>query len=107
MSPTPAGMTAYKKASGMTVVIADRIILPVDRFKTTAGNLHQPGNTTKLVKMGGVAYVPGLSRNLLSTLKAVEQWVKPLICYRTKLVLGFPGKESLVFNFCHRRGLLF
>ena len=30
---------------------------------------------------------------------------KPLIYYRNKAVLGFPGKESLVFKFCPRKGL--
>ena len=50
-------------------------------------------------------YVPGLSRNLLSTIKAVEQWGKPLIYCRNKAVLGFPGEESLVFKFCPRKGL--
>ena len=29
----------------------------------------------------------------------------PLICYRNKAVLGFPGEESLVFKFCPRKGL--
>ena len=54
--------------------------------------------------MDDVAYVPGLSRNLLSTIKAVEQWGKPLIYYRNEAVLGFPGEESLVFKFCPRKG---
>ena len=58
-----------------------------------------------MVKMDDVAYVPGLSRTLLSTVKAVEQWGKPFIYYRNKAVLGFPGEESLVFKFCPRRGL--
>ena len=53
-----------------------------------------------MVKMDDVAYVPGLSRNLLSTVKAVGQWGKPLIYYRNKVVLGFPGEESIVFKFC-------
>ena len=57
------------------------------------------------MKMDDVAYVPGLSRNLLSTTKAVEQWEKLLIYYRDKAVLGFPGEESLVFEFCSRKGL--
>ena len=68
-------------------------------------DLDQPGRTTKMVKMKDVAYVPGLSLNLLSTVKAVEQWGKPLIYYRNKTVLGFQGEESLVFKFCPRRGL--
>ena len=68
-------------------------------------DLDQPGHTTKMVKMDDVAYVPGLSRNLLSTIKAVEQWEKPLIYYRNEVVLGFPGEESLVFKFCPRKGL--
>ena len=58
-----------------------------------------------MVKMNDVAYVPGLCRNLLSTVNAVKQWGKPLIYYRNKAVLGFPGEESLVFKFCPRRGL--
>ena len=68
-------------------------------------DLDQPGYTTKMVKMDDVAYVPGLSHNLLSTVKAVEQWGKPLIYYRNKAVLGFPGEVSLVFKFCPRRRL--
>ena len=68
-------------------------------------DLDQPGHTTKTVKMDDVAYVPGLSRNLLSTVKAVEQLGKPSIYYRNKAVWGFPGEESLVFKFCSRRGL--
>ena len=106
MSHTRAGMSAYNKASpGTNVEIADGNILPVDGFGRIEVDLDQPGRTTKMVKMDDVAYVPGLSRNLLSTVKAVEQWGKPLIYYRNKAVLGFPGEESLVFKFCSRRGL--
>ena len=106
MSRTRAGLSAYKKASpGTDVEIADGNILPVDGFGRTEVDLDQPGNTTKMVKMDDVAYVPGLSRNLLSTVKAVEQWGKPLNYYRNKAVLGFPGEESLVFKFCPRQGL--
>ena len=61
-------------------------------------DLNQPGHTTKMMKMDDVAYVPGLSRNLLSAIKAVEQWGKPLIYYRNEAVLGFPREESLVSN---------
>ena len=68
-------------------------------------DLDQPGHTTKMVKMDNVAHVPGLSRKLLSTIKAVEQWGKPLIYYRNKAVLGFPGGELLVFKSCPRKGL--
>ena len=83
MSHTRAGMSAYKKASpGTNVEIADGNILPVDGFGRIEVDLDQPGHTTKMVKMDDVAYVPGLSRNLLSTIKAVEQWGKPLIYYR-------------------------
>ena len=106
MSHTRAGVSAYKKAStGTNVEIADGNILPVDGFGRIEVDLDQPGRTTKMVKMDDVAYVPGISRNLLSTVKAVEQWGKPLIYYRNKAVLGFPGEESLVFKFCPRRGL--
>ena len=55
--------------------------------------------------MVSIACVPELPRNLLSTRKAVKQWGKPLVYYKTKAVLGFPGEESLVFNFCPRKGL--
>ena len=106
MSHTRAGMSAYKKASpGTNVEIADGNILPVDGFGKIELYLDQPGRTTKMVKMDDVACVPGLSRNLLSTVKAEEQWVKPLIYYRNKAVLGFPGEESLILKFCPRRGL--
>ena len=83
MSHTRAGMSAYKKASpGTTVEITDGNILPVDGFGRIGVDLDQPGHTTKMVKMDDVVYVPGLSRNLLSNIKAVEQWGKPLINYR-------------------------
>lgn len=68
--------------------------------------MDQPELTTEMVKMEDVAYMPGLSRNLLSTLKTVEQWGKPLVYYRTKAVLGFSGDKSLVFNICPRKGLV-
>ena len=75
MSHTRAGMSAYKKASpGTNVEIADGNILPVDGFGRIEVDLDQPGHTTKMVKMDNVAYVPELSRNLLSTVKAVGQW---------------------------------
>ena len=75
MSHTRAGMSAYKKASPETTVeITDGNILPVDGFGRIEVDLDQLGHTTKMVKMDNVAYVPGLSRNLLSTIKAVEQW---------------------------------
>ena len=107
MSHNRAGMSAYKKASpGTNVEIADGNILPVDGFGRIEVDLDQPGHTTKMVKMDDVAYVPGLSRNLLSTIKAVEQWGKPLKYYnRNKAVLGFPGEESLVFKFYPCKGL--
>ena len=99
MSHTRAGMSAYKKASpGTNVEIADGKILPGDGFGRIEVDLDQPGRTTKMVKMDDVAYVPGLSRNLLSTIKAVEQWGKPLIYYRNKAVLGLPGKNRLFSN---------
>ena len=97
MSHTQTGMTAYKKVPvGTTVEVADGTLLPVDKFGTVEVHLDQPGTTTKPVKMVSVAYVPGISWNLLSTRKTVEQWGKPLVYYKTKAVLGFPGEESLV-----------
>ena len=106
MSHTRAGMSAYEKASpGTDVEIAGGNILSVDVFGRIEVDLDQPGHTTKMVKMDDVAYVPALSRNLLSTVKAVKQWGKKLIYYRNKVVLGFPEEESLVFKFCPRRGL--
>ena len=99
MLHTRAGISAYKKASpGTNVEITDGNILPVDGFGKTEVDLDQPGHTTKMMKMGDVANVPGLSRNLLSTIKAVEQWGKPLIYYRNKAVLGFPGENRLLSN---------
>ena len=106
MSHTRAGVTAYKTASpGTTVEVANGTMLPVDGFGTIETGLDQPGTTTKPVKMIAVAHVPRLSRNLLSTRKAVEQWGKPFVYYETKADLGFPGKESLIFSFCPRNGL--
>ena len=108
VSHRQAGMTACKKVpAGTTFEVADGAILLVDGFGTVEVDLDQPGTTTKPVKMVSVAYVPGLSRNLLSTCEAVEQWGKPLVHYKTKAVLGFPGEESLVFNFFLRKGLFF
>ena len=70
---TRAGMSAYKKASpGTTVDIADGNVLPVDGFGRIEVGLDQPGHTTKGVKIDDVAYVPELSRNLLSTIEAEE-----------------------------------
>ena len=106
MSHTQPGMTAYKKASaGTTVEVAGGTVFPVDGFGTVEVDLDQPGTTTKSAKLVSVAYVPELSRNLLSTRKAVEQWGKPLVYCKTKAVLGFLGEESLIFNFCPRKGL--
>ena len=107
MSHTRAGIFSYKKASPRTnVEIVDGNILQVDGFGRIEVDLDQPGHTTKMVKMGDVAYVPGLSWDLLSTIKSVEQWGKPFtIYYRNKAILGFPGEESLVFKFCPRKGL--
>ena len=98
MSHTCAGISAYNKASpGTTVEIAECNFIPVDGFGRIEVDLDQPGHTTKMVTR--------LSRNLLPTTKAVEQWGKPLVYYRNKAVLGFPGEESLVFKFCPRKGL--
>ena len=106
MSHTRARKSAYKKASpGTSVEIADGNILPVDGFGRIEVDLDQPGHTTKMVKVDDAAYVTGISRNLLSTVKAVEQWRKPLIYYRNKAVVGSPGEESLVFTLCPPKGL--
>ena len=73
MSHTRAEMTASKKTSSeMTVEATNRAILPVDGFGTIEVDLDQPGTTTKPVNMVAIAYVPGLSRNLMSTHKAVS-----------------------------------
>ena len=106
VSHTQAGMTAHKKApAGTTVEVADETILPVYGFGTVEVDLDQPGTATKPVKMVSIAYVSGFLRNLLPTRKAVEQWGKPLVYYKTKAVLGFPGEKSLLFNFCPRKEL--
>ena len=92
-----AGMTIYEKAPvGTTVEVADGTMLPIDGFGTVEVDLDQPGTTSKPVKMVVVTYVPGLSWNLLPTCKGVEQWGKPFVYYKTKYVLRFPGKKSLV-----------
>lgn len=93
-------MSNYKKASlGTNVEVDDRRnILPVDVFWRIEVDQDQSGSTTRIVWMEDVAYVPILSWNLLSTPKAVEQWVKPLVYYRTKAVLGFPGDESQLLS---------
>ena len=107
MSHSRAGVIAYKKApAGTTVEVANGTILLVDRFGTIEVDLDQPGTTTKPVKMVAVVYVPVHSRNLLSTRKALEQWGKPLVYYKTKAVLRFPGEKTLIFNLCLRKELL-
>ena len=64
VSHTRAGMATYKKASPRTTVeVADGNILLVEGFGTTKVDLDETSNTTKLVWMGTVAYVSGLSRN--------------------------------------------
>ena len=94
MSHTRTGMEAYKKASPrITIEVADGIVLPVDGFETIEVDLDQSGSTTKPVKIVAVEYMPGLSWNLLSTLKAVEQWCKSLIYHKMKAVLGSPGDK--------------
>ena len=99
-------MTVYKKApTGTTVEVADRTILPVDGFGIVEVDLDQSGTTTKPVKMVSVEYVPGLSWNLLSNRKAVKKLGTPLVYYETMALLAFLGEESLVFNFCPRKGL--
>ena len=50
-----------------------------------------------------VACVSALAEPAVSTRKAVEQWRKPLVYYKTSL---FWGSQSLVFNFCPSRGLV-
>lgn len=52
-----------------------------------------------MVNMIDVAHVAGRSWNLLSIFKAVE-----LIYHRRKVVWGFLGKESPIFNFFSRKG---
>ena len=90
-------MIAYKKPSpGTTVEVAEGNILPVDRFGTLEVNLDQLGNTTKLVRMDAVACVLELSRNLLSTLKAVSQWGKLLFYYIKRLFWGSGGRSRSV-----------
>ena len=104
MSHTRAGIRAYEKASPVTMVkVADETIPLVDEFGTIELDLDQPGSITKPVKITTVAYGPGPLRNLLSTLKALKNWGKSLIHYRTKAILRFPGEESLVFNLCPRK----
>ena len=99
-------MTAYKKApAGTTVEVVDETVLPIDGFGIVETDLDQPGTTAEPVKMVSIAYVPGLSRSLLSTCKAGQQWGKQLVYYKIKAVLWFSGEESPVFNFCPRKGL--
>ena len=105
---TRAEMTSYKKAPARTTVeVADGTRLPVNGFRTIEVDLDQPGTTTKPVKMVAVAYVPRISRNPLSTCKAVEQWGRALVYHNTKAVLWFPGEESIVLNFCPPQGIVF
>ena len=99
MSHTRAGVSSYKKASpGTNVEIADGNILPVDGFGRIEVDLDQPGNTTKMAKMDDVAYVPGLSRNLLSTVKAVEQWGNRQSTIEIKPFWGSRGRNRLFLN---------
>ena len=94
MSHTRTGMTACKKASpGMTVEVADEAILPVDGFGTNEVDLDQPGSAIKPVKMVAVGCVPGRSRNLLSTLKTVKQWVIRFSATNRRLFWGSRGRN--------------
>lgn len=104
VSHTRHGMLNYNKASpGTTVEVADGYDLPVDGFRRIEVDLDLPRSTTRMVRMDDTAYVSGPARNLMSTLNAVEHWGKPLVHYRTKALLRFPGDESVVFNFCPRK----
>ena len=78
--------------------------LPVDGFRTIEVDVDQSRTTTKPVKMAPVAYVSALSRNLFIC-KAVDQWHKSLVCYKTNAVQGFPGEPPHVFNLCPRKQL--
>ena len=70
----PSQNDSYKKApAGTTVEVVDGTTLPVNGFGTFEVDLDQPDTTPKPVKMVSVACVPGLSRNLLSTRRTVEQ----------------------------------
>ena len=94
MSHTQAEMTVYKEAPlGTTAEVADGTSLTVDGYGTVELDLNQPDTTAKPVKMISVAYVPGLSWNLLSTRNVVEQSDKPLVYYKTKAVLGSRGRS--------------
>ena len=94
MTYTQAVMTADKKApAGTTVEAADGTILPGDGFGIVEGDLDQPGTTTKPVTMVAVAYGPGLSRNLLSTRKAVEHGVNRSSSTKRRLFWGFRGRS--------------
>ena len=104
-TPAPECLLIRRRRRGRTLRSPTVTFYPVDGFGRIEVDLDQPGHTTKMVNMDDGLYVSGLSRNLLSTDKAVEQWGKPLIYYRNKAVLGFPGEESLVFKFCPRKGL--
>ena len=57
--------------------------------------------------MAAVAYVPTLSRNLLSTSKPVEQLGKPIVYYKTKAFGGVSGGGVALFQFLPRRGIGF
>ena len=105
MSHTQTGMNAYNQAPvGTTVEVAGGTVLPVDGFGTVEVDLDQPGTTTKPVKMVSVTYVPGRSQNLLSTRKAMEQWGKQLVYYKTKAILEFPGEVRLFLTSSPARG---
>ena len=96
-----AGMVSYKiTCPGTLAEVADDTILPVDGFGTFEVNLDQPNTMAKPVKMVAVKYVPGRSRNLLPTCKAVKQRSKPLIYFKNKDCFGIPGEKSLVLNLC-------
>lgn len=73
------GMSDYKKAFPETTVdIANGNVLPLDGFGRIEVDLGQPRHTTKMVKIDEVAYLPGLSQNPLSALKAEGQWAQRL-----------------------------
>ena len=80
-------------APGTTVEVAGGGILPVDGFGTLEVDPDRPGTTATPVKLVAVAYVPRISWKLLSTCKAVEQWGRPLVYYKTKAVWGSRGRS--------------
>lgn len=99
-------MESYKHTPpGTKVEIAHGCFLSVEGFGLPKIDLAQPGGISKVATIYDVAYMRGLSKNLLSIRKASKTSGKPFVYYENKAVLGIPGDEFFVLPLCSRTGM--